>query len=123
LIQTRKIFSVIAFVGSFLLLVPEAVLGQGETTSAIVGTVSDQTGAAIPNATVTIIQIETQMKRSATTDDSGRFNFAQLKPGSYSVKAEADGFESQQNPAVSSGLGQKQTVDFTLKIAESRQTL
>ena len=54
---------------------------------------------------------------------AGRFNFPQLKPGAYSVKAEAEGFEPQQNDNVISGLGQKQTVDFTLKVAQSKQTV
>ena len=47
----------------------------------------------------------------------GRFNFAQLKPGTYTVRVEAQGFEPQQNDAVTSGLGQKQTVNFILEIA------
>src|SRR6202045_3541310 len=119
----RSTFSIFIFVGLFHFLLPEATFSQGETTSAIVGQVSDASGAAVPSATVTVTNKESGLRRNASTDDSGRFNFSQLKPGSYSVKAEADGFESQQNPAVSSGLGQKQTVDFTLKIAESRQTL
>jgi hypothetical protein len=72
---------------------------------------------------VTITNTETGLKRSATTDDAGRFNFPQLKPGRYAVKVEAEGFESQQNGAVSSSLGQKQTVDFTLKVAPSKQTV
>src|SRR6202040_474479 len=66
---------------------------------------------------------ETGLRRNASTDDSGRFNFPQLKPGAYSVKVEAEGFEPQQNEAVSAALGQKQTVDFTLKIAQSKQTV
>ena len=57
------------------------------------------------------------------SDDSGRFNFPQLKPGIYTVKVEAEGFEPQQNDAVSSALGQKQTIDFRLKIAHSNQTV
>ena len=67
--------------------------------------------------------METGLKRSASTDESGRFNFPQLKPGTYSVRVEAEGFDPQQNDAVSSGLGQKQTVDFTLKVAQSKQTV
>ncbi len=93
---------------------------QGETTSAIVGTVSDPSGAALPRATVTIINTETGSKRGAITDDSGRFNFSQLMPGSYSVKVEAEGFEPQNAPNVPAGLGQKQTVNFTLKLAAAR---
>jgi hypothetical protein len=106
-----------------LLTFPLRTAAQGETTSAIVGQVSDASGAAVPGATVTVTNGETSLKRSAKTDDAGRFNFPQLKPGTYSVRVEAPGFESQQNDAVSSGLGQKQTVDFVLKVAQSKQSV
>jgi hypothetical protein len=96
---------------------------QGETTSAIVGQVADPTGAAIPAAVVTVTNHETGLKRIAKTDDAGQFNFPQLKPGMYSVKVEAAGFASQQNDNVVSGLGQKQAVNFTLKLAQSNQTV
>ena len=95
-----------------LILRPGKAFAQGETTSAIVGQVSDASGAAVPGATVTIRNTETGLQRIATTDDSGRFNFPQLKPGAYTVRVEAQGFDPQQNDAVSSGLGQKQTADF-----------
>jgi hypothetical protein len=98
-------------------LLPAQALSQGETTSAIVGEVRDVTNAVVPGASVTITSHETGLKRSAQTDDAGRFNFPQLKPGTYSVKAEAPGFEPQLNDNVVSGLGQKQRVDLTLKIA------
>ena len=61
-------------------------LAQGETTSAIVGQVRDTTNAVVPGATVTITNPETGLRRSAKTDEAGRFNFPQLKPGTYSVK-------------------------------------
>jgi hypothetical protein len=114
--------SIFVLVGSFHFLLPEATFSQGETTSAIIGQVSDASGAAVPGATVTVTNKETGLRRSASTDDSGRFNFPQLKPGAYSVKVEAEGFEPQ-NDAVSSALGQKQTLDFRLKIAQSKETV
>src|SRR6202140_3229757 len=104
-------------------LPPAQALAQGETTSAIVGQVRDTTNAVVPGATVAIANLETGLKRSAKTDDAGRFNFPQLKPGTYSVKAEAQGFEPLQNDDVVSGLGQKQTVNFTLKVARSNETV
>ena len=104
-------------------LLPAAARAQGETTSAIVGQVRDTTTAVVPGATVTIANPETGLKRSAQTDAAGRFNFPQLKPGTYSVKVEAQGFEPRQNDNVVSGLGQKQTVDFTLKVARSSETV
>src|SRR5579871_1154666 len=97
--------------------------GQGETTSAIGGSVTDVTGAAIVAARVTLTSTDNGMKRTVRVDDNGRFNFPQLKPGPYSVKVEADQFEAQENRSLMAGLGQKQTVDFTLKVAASNQTI
>jgi len=119
----RSTLLIFVFVGSFHFLSPEATFSQGETTSAIIGQVSDASGAAVPGATVTVTNKETGLRRSASSDDSGRFNFPQLKPGAYSVKVEAEGFEPQQNDAVSSALGQKQTLDFRLKVAQSKETV
>jgi hypothetical protein len=102
---------------------PVQTPAQGETTSAIVGHVTDATGAPIAGAAVTITNRETHLQRSATTDEEGRFNLPQLKPGTYSVAAEAQGFAAQRNDSVFSGLGQKQTINFTLKVADTKQTV
>ena len=104
-------------------LLPAEAPGQGETTSAIVGEVRDATDAIVAGATVTIANHETGLKRTARTDDAGRFNFPQLKPGAYSVKVEARGFAPRQNDNVIAGLGQKQAVDFTLRVARSDEVV
>ena len=99
------------------------LMAQGETTSAIVGSVTDSTGSAIPIALVTVTNREDGFQRSVRTDDSGRFSFPQLKPGLYSVKAEADHFATQENHSVAAALGQKQTVDFRLSVASASETV
>ena len=104
-------------------LSPMDALAQGETTSAIVGEVRDATDAVVPGATVIVTNHETGLKRGAQTDNAGRFNFPQLKPGTYSVRVEAQGFGPRQNDNVVAGLGQKQTVDFTLKVARSNEAV
>ncbi len=96
---------------------------QGETTSAIVGQVGDQTSAAVLDAVVTVKNVENGLTRTVKTDDAGRFNFPQLKPGSYQVVVKAAGFEPQQHDAVFSGLGEKQTVNFTLKLTSAKQAI
>ena len=105
------------------LAVPLRTPAQGETTSAIEGQVTDASGGVIPGATVTITNRDTGSQRSLKTDDEGRFNFPQLRPGTYSVKVEAAGFDSLQTDNVFSGLGQKQTVNFRMKVAQSQQTV
>jgi hypothetical protein len=114
----------IAFVAlAVACLFPAEALAQGETTSAIVGQVRDTTNAVLPGATVTITNHDTGLKRTARTDEAGRFNFTQLRPGTYSVRVDARGFDPGQNDNVISGLGQKQTVDFTLKVARSNEAV
>ncbi len=118
----RVFLSVCLLIGS-LFISPIKTEAQGETTSAIVGQVMDATNAAIPRATVRVTNRETGMERSARTDEEGRFNFPQLRPGTYSAKVKADGFEPQQNDNITSGLGQKQEVDFKLNVAHTEQRL
>jgi hypothetical protein len=121
--MARNALSILVFVTCAHFFALESAAGQGETTSAIVGAVSDRTGAPVPGAGVTVKNRETGLTRFAKTDDSGRFNFPQLKPGVYSVKVEAAGFEQQQNDNVSAALGQKQTVDFTIKVARAMESI
>jgi len=104
-----------------LCLLPGLAAGQGETTSAVAGQVVDQSSAGIPNASVMIRGAENGLKRSVTTDTAGRFDFPQLQPGIYRVSVEADGFAAQQRDSVTAGLGQTQTVNFTLAVASARQ--
>ncbi len=113
----------VSLVLTVVCLLPLPALAQGETTSAIVGEVRDASNAVLPGATVTVTNHETGLKRIAQTDEAGRFNFTQLKPGIYSVRAEAQGFEPSGDDNVVSSLGQKQHVTFTLKVAHSNETV
>jgi hypothetical protein len=106
-----------------LFLYPTRLLSQGETTTAVVGQVTDTSNAVVPGATVTITNRETGLERTAKTDTEGRFNFPQLRPGAYSVKVQAEGFDAQQMDNVVSGLGQKQTANFILRVAQSTATV
>ena len=63
----------------------------GQTTS-LNGSVTDPTGAVIPNASITITNIETGAQRSTVADDQGRYTMAQLTPGKYKLSAKATGF-------------------------------
>jgi hypothetical protein len=96
---------------------------QGETTSAIQGQATDSTGAVVHGATVTVASLDTGIERSAKTDEAGRFSFPQLKPGAYRVAIQAAGFEPQTVNNVFSALGQRQAVNFTLRVAQSKEVV
>src|SRR5438445_9615579 len=118
-----RVIGFVLLLAAALLLLHTGAFAQGETTSAIAGQVTDATGAVIPGAIVTIANRGTGFERSLKTDDEGLFNFPQLTPGAYLVRARAEGFDPQQIEGVVSSLGQKQTVNFTLKVAQSSQAI
>jgi hypothetical protein len=119
----RRAALVAFFICSVACLLPVGALGQGETTSAIVGQVRDSSDAVVRSATVTIVSLEAGLRRIVKTDDMGGFDFPQLRPGVYSVKVEAPGFATQKNDSVVAGLGQKQRVDFILKVAHPTEAV
>jgi len=63
-------------------------------TGSISGAVADSTGGMIPSATVTLASEKTGQTRTAATNGEGRFNFAALQPGTYSLKIEQQGFQA-----------------------------
>jgi hypothetical protein len=65
---------------------------QSTTTGAIGLVVTDPQGAVVPNAAVTVRNVETNKEETATTDDSGRARVANLQPGTYTVTVNGSGF-------------------------------
>jgi hypothetical protein len=63
-------------------------------TGSVSGTVTDPSGGVIANATVTLINEQTNDKRNVNTNDEGRFNFASLQPGAYTIRVEQQGFKT-----------------------------
>jgi hypothetical protein len=88
---TRKlsICSLSAVLGVLILGLAPVV---AQTTATISGTVADTTGAIIPGASISALQVETRAVRSVVTDDQGRYNVPSLQPGTYEVSAELPGF-------------------------------
>jgi len=76
-----------------VLLLGSVALAQSVTGS-ISGEVTDPNGAVVPGATATLINDKTGDKREQVTNEVGRFNFASVQPGTYSVKIEHQGFET-----------------------------
>src|SRR5207302_2692050 len=77
-----------------------------EVTAAIVGTVTDPSGAPIKGATVTATDAERGTEWPATTNDSGAYNLPRLSIGTYSVKVTASGFQTSVEKAFTLVLNQ-----------------
>jgi hypothetical protein len=89
----------------------------------ITGTVSDAQGAAVPNAKVTIIEVATNQSYVVTTNEAGEYARPALKPGIYTVNAEAPGFRrvAQQNIVISGG--DRVGVSLTLPVGDVSESV
>ena len=100
-----------------------ALQAQSGTSSAVTGTISDATGAVVPNAAVTAREISTGSTRTARSNADGRFLFAQLNPGTWRIVVEAEGFGPAESQAAAIAVGQTIAVNFTLSPAATSQTV
>jgi hypothetical protein len=96
---------------------------QSGTSSAVTGTISDATGAVVPNAAVTAREISTGSTRTARSNADGRFLFAQLNPGTWRIVVQAEGFGSAESQPAAVAVGQTIAVNFTLSPAATSQTV
>jgi hypothetical protein len=87
----------------------------------ITGSITDPTGALVPNATVTITNLGTNGVRTLTTDDSGSYNVPSLSPGQYVVKATAQGFSTQQGTPIVLAADQTARLDFKLALGGTNE--
>ena len=107
--------TIAAFAATLLLAIPVASNAQ-ETSSAVAGTVTSETGGAVPGATVTVRSDATGLTRSATTNSAGEYTIRNLPVGteSYTITVEGSGFASARRSGVSVMLGSTSTQDFAL---------
>jgi hypothetical protein len=92
-------------------------------TGTIQGTISDPTGALVPNAIVTITETATQVKRTAKTDTAGAYNFPNIVIGSYTVSVAAPGFETYVKTGNVLEVGSNIAVSATLTVGRQDQTV
>ncbi|MGH9823547.1 MAG: carboxypeptidase-like regulatory domain-containing protein, partial [Blastocatellia bacterium] len=94
-----------------MFMMPTTAWGQTSNAGTITGTVVDNTNAIVPDATVTLTLKSTGVVRTATTNNEGRYVFANVDPGAYDVKVTKPGF--------SSTLISNQTVNVGTQLTEN----
>lgn len=116
------------FTKSFVLLVvlalavPSVLLAQNIVTGGISGTVTDPSGAVVPNATVTLKSNSTGETQQTTSSSTGLYNFPLLKPGPYSVSIAQSGFRGVSQK-VDVLLGQTIMVNIKLAVGNASETV
>ncbi len=122
LVSSRHLFSILTF---FVVAISALqVLGQSQAINGqIEGVVTDSAGAAVPNATVTVRNIESGAERSLTTDASGAYRFPLLPLGSYRVTIESTSFKRLVRDGITLTTGQTATVNAMLEAGGLSETV
>lgn len=109
-----KRWSIYIILAAALLLVATSMFAQG-TGGALVGRVTDETGAAIPGVTVTATNDATGISRTVVTSSDGSYRFTSLPVGTYTVVADLSGFSTTTTKNVSVVVATDNTRNITLK--------
>ncbi|CAN5570745.1 hypothetical protein BH10ACI4_BH10ACI4_13650 [soil metagenome] len=117
-----KRFRMVVLVGLLLLSAPVAMLGQA-VSATMLGSVTDPSGAAVPNAKVTVTQTDTGVTHDSLTNGSGNYTFPDLKPGSYTVTVEASGFKKTTHQNVDLLVNSSTRLDLDMALGSATETV
>src|SRR5215203_1538862 len=110
--------------GALVLLLFAALPTYAQQTAAtLVGTVTDSTGAIVPNAVVRVTNLATNVTREAESDQNGSYSIPFLTVGDYSVTATQKGFQTSRVERVTLQVQQTARVDFILNVGEVSETI
>ena len=101
---------------SLLLCLLASSLPAQEFRATISGHVFDATGAAVPNAKITAINLENKETATATSDGSGTYTIPFLRPGDYKVTTASAGFKQSIRDRVTLEVGRIAGIDITLEV-------
>lgn len=93
------------------------------TTADVVGTVTDSSGAAVPNAKVELTDLETRETRTATSSGNGDYTFTLLKPSRYSLAITASGFKSLKIDSIALSAGDRAREDSHLAVGVASEVV
>ena len=92
-------------------------------TAELSGTVTDSTGAAVPNAKVTATNVATNIERSTVTGSTGSYIIPLLQPGEYVLSVEASGFRKSVQRGISLQINQQAQIDLALQVGQVSESL
>jgi len=98
-----------------------SLLGLGQDTATIVGTVTDTSGAVIPGAKVTVANPDKGFRRDLVANSAGEYIAAKIPIGAYVVTGEAHGFQRLVRTGITLQVGQIQRVDLQMNVGQVSQ--
>src|SRR6266576_5699025 len=91
---------------------------HAQSTASIEGQVNDQHGAIVPGVEITVVSREIGIRRTAVTDEAGRYQIPALPVGSYRIEVRATGFQTQIVESSTLEVGRRVTQNFQLRVGD-----
>src|SRR5437016_4171601 len=102
-------------------LILAAIPVAAQSTGTILGTIKDSSGASIPGAMVNVRNTDTNLTRTATTEQDGSYRFPELPVGHYEIRAEAAGFRTETRTGLNLEVTQAGVINFALQVGATTQ--
>jgi hypothetical protein len=96
---------------------------HAQVSAALSGVVTDESGAVISGAIVTVRNLETEAQRTAVTDAGGHYRFVELPVAEYELGVKKEGFQRAVRAGIHLAVGQEAAVDFTLMVGQVQQQI
>src|ERR1700681_4025597 len=103
-----------------LAIAAPTLFGQFEAAT-VLGTIRDASGAVVPNCKVTLENVNTGVAVEAATDANGNYEFVNHHPGTYRIRAEAQGFQTAVVDAFTVAVNARQRVDLSLQVGQASE--
>jgi hypothetical protein len=121
--SSKRVALFLAALFCFFAVVPSALFAQSASTGTVAGTITDPSGGAIVGATVTLIDTATSIVRTETTNETGRYFFANVVPSKYTVSVSKTGFRVSKLVDQEVLVGAPLTLNVTLEIGSVAETV
>src|ERR1700732_1467298 len=121
--SSKRVALLLAALFCLFALTPSSLFAQAASTGTVAGTVTDPSGGAIIGATVTLTDTGTNISRPGTTNESGRYFFANVVPGTYNVTVNKTGIRVSKvvNQVVNTGASL--TLNVALELGSVAETV
>src|SRR5580692_7403072 len=121
--SSKRVALLLAALFCLCALAPSALFAQSVSTGTVAGTVTDPSGGAIVGATVTLTDTATSISRTDTTNENGRYFFANVVPGKYTVSISKTGFRVSKLVDQVVNVSASLTLNVTLEIGSVAETV
>jgi hypothetical protein len=121
--KSRTLILYFLIAAAFALIETQSLMAQSAGTSGLTGTVTDPSGAVIPNVTVTATNNDTGQTRTVTTGTDGSYHFTLLPPGRYAVKFAAPGFKTAEMMGIQLIVTETPVLDRSLEVGQQGESV